>query len=177
VAHIVFRVKRMKIVLMAGKQAGCIGLLALLADKYEVLKVVAYDFMVDELAKFFGIPTILSVKELDDDSCAKADCLVCVHGREIVKADMREKFNNKCFNMHPCLSQYKGADPISRLLVDRGVFASVGIHVMTDKVDEGEVLEEQFINIEHCHTVQEVYNELYPLYAKVLVTALRHMKV
>jgi methionyl-tRNA formyltransferase len=166
----------MNIILMAGKQAGCIGLLALLADGHKILKVVAYDYIVDGLAKFLIIPTVLSIRDLDDATCAESDCLVCVHGREIVNADMRAKFNNRCFNVHPCLSQYKGADPINRLLEDKKTLASVGVHVMTDKVDEGEVLEEQFVNVGHCNTVQEVYNELYPLYVKVLLSALRRLK-
>ncbi len=40
-----------KVSLMAGKQAGCVGLLSLYAAKCEILCVVAYDEFVKQLAK------------------------------------------------------------------------------------------------------------------------------
>ena len=44
---------------------------------------------------------------------------------------------------------------------------------MTDKVDEGEVLVEEFVEVEGKETVDGVYNALYPYYTTALIKALK----
>ena len=47
---------------------------------------------------------------------------------------------------------------------------------MTENVDEGEVLAEEFVQVEGKDTVEAVYNALYPYYAIALVKALTIMR-
>ena len=54
------------------------------------------------------------------------------------------------------------------------VTVSVGAHIMTDKVDDGPLIVERFeyLGTHEQSNRAEVYNLLYPLYAKVLIEAI-----
>lgn len=166
----------MKIVYLGGKQAGCVGLLTVLAASYEVIGVVNYGDMIRHLTLQLGLASWDSVKSFPIPYLlSRSDILVCVHGREIVPKGLLELPRIGCINVHPCLSQYKGANPVQRLLADGGKIASVGVHRMTEVVDGGEVLAEMFVDIGDCNSVEEIYNELYPYYSIVLLEALRKL--
>jgi methionyl-tRNA formyltransferase len=164
---------------MGGKQAGCMGLLTLCAFSGRPKGVIAYDDNVRLTAMALGLRVFESirdegVKQLLNDS----NLLVSVHGREIVSPENLALPSLGGINVHPCLYGYKGPDPINRLLNDHNPKASVGVHVMTDKVDEGEVLFEQILyipidsNSSSITSVEEIYNKLYPLYGLVLMKGL-----
>lgn len=164
----------MKIAYLGGKQAGCIGLLTVLASGNSVNVVIAYDNQVETLANVLNLPVFRSIKEpCLDDFLIHSHLLVCVHGREIVP-------QNRLFmggiNVHPCLYRYKGAHPIERMLADGCTRASVGVHRMTEVIDNGETLIEDFVDVTGCNTVAEVYNTLYPYYSLVLLKALKLVK-
>lgn len=161
---------------MGGKQAGCIGLLSVLAADCEVLSVVAYDDDVKMVAEELGIPVFSSIeKEGFIKDVEKSDLFFSVHGREIVPKEMLMMPPLGCVNVHPCLYKYKGANPIGRMLDDKNSKASVGVHYMVEKVDEGEVIVEEFVDIAG-KTVEEVYNELYPCYIKAIIKAMPLIK-
>ncbi len=162
----------MQIVFMGSNQAGCLGLVTLLALGHNVEIVIAYDDSLKATACIFSIPVFGSINSIQGH---QSDLLISVHGREIVLDNTLETFRFGGINLHPCLSFYKGANPIGRLLVDGGKIASVGAHRMTNQVDEGKVLVEEFVDIEGCLTAEEVYNKLYPLYISVLVKALEEL--
>jgi len=159
----------MRICFMGGKQAGCIGLLTLKALGHEVA-VIESDDMVNDLVDHLEI--YRSPLAMDFFK----DLLVSVHGRKIISNEVLARFKYGGINVHPCLWKYPGADPIGQLLRDSDCWGkvSVGVHVMTDEVDKGEVLVEQFAELPRQFnlTRNEVYNFLYPLYAKVLIEAL-----
>lgn len=166
----------LKVAYMGGKQAGCIGLLALGAGGYAPKAVVAYDQLVKSLAESLNIAVFPSIGESGfKEALSAADILVSVHGREIVPKNVLETPPLGGINVHPCLYSYKGANPVGRLLQDGNSTASVGVHRMTERVDEGEVLVEEFIQVADKKTVDEVYNALYPFYATMLLKALKIM--
>lgn len=152
-----------------------IQLLTLLALGYKVVCVIPVDQTLETTARSFGLE-IRKPKNINDEEFVdyletlKADLFVCCHGRQIIKPRILRMV--KAINTHPCLYQYKGAEPIRRLLDDSNTKASVAVHWMVDQVDEGEVVVENFQEITSS-TVEGVYNELYPLYSKTLVDALR----
>jgi len=59
------------------------------------------------------------------------------------------------------------------IIKDKVTKASVGCHYLTEKVDEGKVIVENFKEVEG-KTEIEVYNELYPVYIKTLIDYLEH---
>ena len=80
-------------------------------------------------------------------------------------------------NVHPCLYAYKGTNPIGRMLKDGKTRASVGVHKMTDKVDEGKLIVEEFVSVEGQDSVVGIYNALYPVYITVLLDAIGMMRI
>ena len=161
---------------MGGQQAGCIGLLSLLAVDCDIISTVAYDNNVKMLAEELKIPTFSSIHEKQFlDSVKEADLLFSVHGRQIVPKKILDMPSLGCVNVHPCLYKYKGANPIQRMLNDNNSKASIGIHYMVEDVDSGELIIEEFIDTTG-RTVLEVYNELYPYYSKTIIKAIKIIK-
>ena len=158
---------------MGGRQAGCIGLLTLYAACWRPSGVVAYDDSVKHLAETLGLELFPSIRNAQFQEClSRSDLLVSVHGREIVPNKLLSIPPLGAINVHPCLYQYKGANPVARLLQDGNPKASVGVHRMTDTVDEGEVLAEEFVQVDGKNSAEEVYNALYPHYATTILKAL-----
>jgi len=161
----------MKIIFYGGRQAGLVSLLTLLSLKHDIVCVIPVDDVVESVAGNLGL-NIQKPKNINEDEFVgylkglKAEAFICCHGRQIIKARILNAF--KCINLHPCLYQYKGAEPIKRLLQDHNKRASVASHQMTETVDGGQVIVENFKEVE-SDTVVGVYNELYPIYAKTII--------
>ena len=169
--------KALSIVYLGTRQAGCIGLLTLQASGCRVRGVVAYDEQVRVVAEALGIRVLRSIRGADFEELIRdSDLLVCVHGREIVPAQLLSLPRYGGINVHPCLSSYPGAHPVERFVRDGNSRASVGVHRMTERVDQGEMLVEEFINVTGKCTAEEVYNVLYPWYAVALLKALERIR-
>lgn len=167
----------LRVVFYGGRPAGVVGLLTVLAKGCHVVCVVPVDEAVRGVAEQFHLPvlsaTLLNAPEGRDRIAALgADLLVCVHGRAILKAETLRAVRLGGINVHPCLYKYKGARPVERLLADGETRGSVGVHWMTEEVDQGPVLVEHFVDVTGLRTPVEVYNGLYPLYARSLKDAL-----
>jgi methionyl-tRNA formyltransferase len=164
--------RTMRAVFMGGRQAGCVGLLTALAFGCEIDALVAYDDQVMMVADLLGLTARPSISDTRG-ALADADLLISVHGRELVPSRLLTLPRLGGINVHPCLYAYKGGDPIGRLLADGNTRASVGVHRMTDELDQGEVIVEEFVDVTGDRTVTEVYNRLYPHYASALYRALK----
>lgn len=163
-----------KVVYTGGRQAGCIGLLTASVAECRIKGVIAYDNTVEALAATLHLPTFSSIKQPEVERLlSDSDLLISVHSREIVPKKLLELPRLGGINVHPCLYRYKGANPVGRLLQDGCTRASVGVHRMTEHLDEGEVLAEEFVDVAGKQTAEEVYNVLYPFYALALLKALR----
>jgi len=159
--------------LMVGKQVGVIGILTTLAKNIDILSVVAYDDITSMISNAFHIPTYQTIHDRRFvQHLVKSDFLICVHGREIIPPALLSLPKCGCINVHPCLYKYKGKNPIQRLLDENESKASIGVHYMTEKIDEGAVIIEEYVDVHDLKTVENVYNTLYPYYALVLSKAL-----
>ena len=164
----------MNIIFYGGKQAGMISLLTLLSMGERVICVIPVDSIVSKIAHRLKLNTI-KVKDINDPRVVEylksldPDLIVCCNGTQIFKKDLLEL---KGINLHANLYKYKGNNPIERMLKDGETKASVGVHVMTEKVDNGPVLAENFKRVSG-KTEKEVYNELYPLYVLSLIQAIK----
>lgn len=154
----------MNIVFMGQKQAGCIGLLTIMALGHNVVVVVPYDDILEKLAWKLKLPIGSRVKDCDPRG---GKLLVSVHGKEIVPVDLLKFYYWGGINVHPF--PVKGSRPIERLIERGGDTVYLRAHRMEEKVDEGYVLAERVINIKGLKTPEEVYNMLYPSYAEVLI--------
>lgn len=168
--------KKINICLLAGKQVGVIGLLTILAKGHKILSAVAYDELVKMICEEYNIKIFDSIKNKGFlEYLKKTDLLVSIHGREIIPKELLDLPSIGCINVHPCLYKYKGKDPIKRLLEDGENKASVGVHYMTETVDKGEVIVEEFVNVKDLKDAGSIYNKLYPYYSKVLIKALEYI--
>jgi len=170
----------MRIIFMGGNQAGCIGLLTLKSLGHDVA-VEASTKMVCDLAVSLKVP--LFAEDLYPVG-APWDLMVSVHGRQIVPVKALDNFKYGGINLHPCLWKYPGKDPIGRFPEDERKQSrsqhppvGVGAHIMTENVDAGPVIFEQFLDlgfhVDSETTRTEVYNFLYPWYADVLIQAIK----
>jgi len=167
----------LKIAFMGGKQAGIIGVLAAIATGNKIISAVSYSEDLTNLLKTMKIPTYKSIKdEPFIEIVRNSDVLLSVHGREIVRPSLLSLPKSGCINVHPYLYKYKGANPVGRALNDRNFKASVASHMMVQKVDEGEVLFEEFIDVGEASSEEEIYNRLYPYYAHVVIKTLKKVK-
>ena len=163
---------KMNVLFYGGKQAGLIVLLSIMSSKHTVKYIIPEDQIIQDIAESLKITTI-SKKLINEplvlDLMRDIDLLVCCHGRQILKGNILKM---KCINVHPCLYKYKGTEPIHKLIAEKNERASVGVHYMVEKVDAGEVIIEIFKQVE-LGSVIDIYNQLYPVYSKVILKALR----
>ena len=163
----------LKICFVGGSQAGVIGALTLLSQHHCIISSVSYFEELTRLLKRLKVPVYSSINSKDFlRALNDSDVLISIHGREIVKSEQLAMPRIGCFNAHPYLYKYKGADPVGRALKEKNFKASVGIHEMGPKADEGKVLVEEFLDVSGANTVEEIYNRLYPCYSLVLLKAL-----
>jgi len=168
-----FSGEKLNICFMGGKQAGIVGALTILAAGNNITSAVSYSDDLTDILSSLGISTCKSIKDNEFMKKLKgSDLLVSVHGKEIVSPDLLSLPSLGAINVHPYLYKYKGADPIKRALEDNEFQASVGVHYMSEQVDEGKVIVENFLDIFGSSSVEEVYNKLYPYYSKSILEAL-----
>ena len=153
----------MKITYMGESMAGCIGLLTV---QNHITSVVSYSDDVKMIADNLHIKTYNSIYEVSIEKY-----LLCVYGREIVPKRLLPQV---AVNIHPYLYCYKGGDPIGRAISEKNELASVGVHLMTDKVDEGEVIAERRFKV-NLGSKAEIYNQMYPYYVEAVLTALDYI--
>jgi methionyl-tRNA formyltransferase len=94
------------------------------------------------------------------------DLLLSIHWHKIIP---KEFLKDGCsYNVHPCLFKYKGHDPIARYIANGDTLGSVGIHAMTEIVDEGKLLHEEYFPTPKINSYQEFYDIALPYYFKGL---------
>lgn len=163
----------MKVAFYGGQTAGVITLLTLLAEKVDVRFVIAEDEKLQLIAQIFNLElkpkALLGNENYIEVLKNDIDFFICSHGKKILSENLVNKL--RCINLHPCLYKYKGARPIKRLIADNNPKASVASHWMTEKIDEGETIVEEFIQIDNVSekTEADVYNNIYPLYSQVII--------
>ena len=169
--------QNLKICFMGGRQAGIIGLLSLLARGDSILSAVSYSSDLTDILTVLGIPAYNSIYDAGFVKTLRAsDLLLSVHARELIKKDLLQLPKLGAINIHPYLYKYKGAHPVERALKDRNYNASVGAHIIEEKVDCGAVIVEYFVDVAGATSVDEIYNRLYPCYSKVILKALDIVK-
>ena len=169
----------MNIVFYGNRQVGMISLLTAMALGHRIIEVWE--------DKGVGIPGIsrLSlrrrvIRSRKDMKVPKAelDVFLCVHGRRLVPEVILQKFRFGGVNLHPFLDKYPGADPVNRAISACEKVISVYAHKMTSVIDEGEIIAWAGMDfaLQPGLDPVHVYNELYPLYAKVVSIVLQKLE-
>lgn len=174
----------MKIIFYGNRQAGMISLLTTLALNQDIVKIWE--------DKGYGLPGIdffdikrrmINKKEklvLKKDE-HNLDLLLCVHGWRIIPKNILDRFRLGGVNLHPFLDKYPGLHPVKRAILAGEKLATVYAHKMTEKIDSGEILASESIKMpkqyeNHVLSNVDVYNELYPLYAKAIAKVINKLE-
>ena len=160
---------KIKISFIGGRQVGAIALSACFDCGVELVSSVAYSQECKTILQDKQIDLFDSINDAGFiSSMDSVDLLLSVHSKEIVGNDILSLPDLAAVNVHPYLYKYKGADPVGRAISDGESNASVGAHHMTEIVDAGPVIVEEFIELESVDNYESVYEELYPLYYSVV---------
>lgn len=160
------------ITLMVGQFVGLLGVS--IAKDYGITSVVAYDNL--EMYRQMGLrvySTIHDERFIVD--VLRSDILLSVHGREIVPIELLRKARY-AVNVHPFYKFFKGANPVKRAIKHHVQQADVTAHEMTEKLDEGKIIAQETMTV-IGQTEEEIYKQLYPLYAKVIKDAVNNCVV
>ena len=158
-------------VFAGGSHVGTLCLLASVAHGHKPDLVIAADRIVAETAESLGV---LAVDKVPDVSYTGIDSLLLsVHLREIVKSSILRRFIYKV-NLHPCLREFPGADPMGRWLkAKKRPPLTVSVHEITERIDGGRILNtfsRDYGNYDPGPLITEIksraeaYLYLYPLY-------------
>lgn len=150
---------RKTIVLYGRRNTGMVVLPYLVALGYSV-KVISNDELVLDMADSLGCEVVTI------DNMRWFNIFISVHGDKIVPMEYLE--GKAAYNIHPCLFKYKGHNPIKRYIENMDTVGSVGCHIMTDKVDEGEVVCEYLFQTGVIKSYADYYNIALPYYFKVV---------
>lgn len=147
------------VILLTRRNVGMYSLSLLVAKGYK-LKVITDDENVKWLAGVLGC-------ELTDlDNMGEYDLLLSVHWNKIIDTKYFEY--GSAINVHPCLSWYKGKNPVKRYIANKNTKASVESHWMTEVVDEGEVVHQEFFETPIVESYQTFYDYAVPFYFKCI---------
>jgi methionyl-tRNA formyltransferase len=148
----------MKILLYTRRNVGMYCLSHLIAIGHEVV-VMTDELTIVRLAERYGCPVIGNGEW---ERMGSYDMLLSIHGNKKVPTQFLKPGS---VNIHPCLSRYKGKDPISRYIKDKQILGTVESHWMTDEIDGGEIIYRtpEFLTGE-CRTHADFYNTALPFY-------------
>ncbi len=164
---------KLSVCFMGGSEAGIVGALTILSTGCKIKMAVSYSDDLTDILNLLGISVYRSINDAGFiRGLRESDLLLSVHGREIVGKGLRESPKYGAINIHPYLYRYKGMDPVAQALKEKNFKASVGAHIMESKVDKGEVLIEEFVDVSGANSVEEIYNRLYSHYCTVTLRVL-----
>ncbi|MEM7617594.1 MAG: formyltetrahydrofolate deformylase [Pseudomonadota bacterium] len=104
------------------------------------------------------------------------DLVILARYMQILSPDFVKKLESKIINIHHSfLPSFKGAKPYHQAH-KRGVkLIGATAHFVTDKLDEGPIIEQEVNRIEHTATIQDMVNIGYGIESEVLIKAVKYI--
>lgn len=137
------------IILCTRRNVGLYSLTFLVSLGYDV-KVITDDENVKWLAN------VLNCELVDFETMGEYDLLLSIHWSKVI--DVKYFEYGSAINIHPCLSWYKGINPVKRYIANKNTKASVESHWMIAEADEGEVVHQEFFDTTPIEKYQEFYD-------------------
>lgn len=129
-------------------------LLTKVAPAFGIPRAQGQYWSIEEIGRRFGIPTYY-VDKVNSDEAARlldrhpADLLVSVSCPQIIRPAILAKFGRGGINVHSApLPRYRGLMPTFWLLYHGETESAVSVHVLADKLDNGDILLQRRIPIE-----------------------------
>lgn len=145
----------MTIVLYANRNVGLLVLSYLRAMGHIVYVIHDGDQQMEDLCNMLGVEVVTL------ETMPPHDLLLCCHGRKIIP---KEYLTGLCVNIHPCLFKYKGHNPVKRYIANKDTLGSVESHYLTEVVDGGDVIHQEFFETTPITDFANFYNIATPYY-------------
>ena len=114
-----------------------------------------------------------SQKDLEKLKKISFDFLVTIGYKYIIPKKYLKLAKLGSLNMHrSLLPKYKGLKPLKRALEAGEKETGVSIHYLSEKVDSGEIIDNEKINIDKNDKVEDLFNKIYPIYPRLLIKTL-----
>jgi formyltetrahydrofolate deformylase len=137
------------------------------------------------MAEWYGIPfhhlpVTLETKPEQEEQIAElaenADLVVLARYMQILSPELTRRLYGKAINIHHSfLPSFKGAKPYHQAF-ERGVkLIGATAHFVSDELDEGPIIDQEVIRVDHAHSVQELVMLGKDIEAFVLARAIRHI--
>ena len=183
--------KRMKAVVLAYHQIGCIGIEALLRHGFEIASVFTHTDdpheklwfdSVAELAASRNIPVYapdninhpLWIKRIQ---ALAPDILFSFNYRNLVRKPILDIPPLGCLNLHgSLLPKYRGRVPINWVLVNGEEETGVSLHYMTTRPDDGDIVGQKRIKISPEDTARALHEKAAKAAALLLDELLPRLK-
>jgi methionyl-tRNA formyltransferase len=157
-----------KIILYGRRNTGLLAL-SYLWSKY-IVRVISDDEHILEFSRRNNIEIIDGFSSMGD-----YDLFICVHGNKIIPKEFI--IEGKMINIHPCLNEYVGHNPIKRYIANKGTVASVSSHFITEEVDAGELIYTKYFYTGEVSSYESFYNIAYPFYLHCLDNTMDILKM
>lgn len=158
--------KKYNFILYINRNTGMHVLSYLVARGYDI-NVITEDEDVITLCSY------LDVNIVTLDTMGDFDLFICCHGRKII--DSKYLQDGKFINIHPCLSKYKGHNPIKRYIENGDENGSVESQYLIEEVDAGNVICSETFVTGKVNTYAEFYNIALPYYIKIIHKTLKEL--
>jgi len=123
---------------------------------------------------FFKVKNINSKEFLDLLGGIRPNLLVSISCPQIIKKKIRDKFELGCINVHGALlPKYRGLMPAYWALRNGEEFSGVTVHVLSEKLDDGDILLQNKIKIEKDDTWDSLVRKTKKAGAYALVKVIR----
>jgi len=154
------------IILCTRRNVGLYSLTFLVSLGYDV-RVITDDENVKWLAN------ILNCELVDFENMGEYDLILSVHWHKFI--DKKYFEYGSAINIHPCLFKYPGSNPIRQYIRNGDTQASIESHWMTEVIDKGEVVHQEFFETKKCHDYAEFYNQCVDKYLKCIDRTLKQV--
>ncbi len=112
---------------------------------------------------------------LDSINKFNADILLEVSYGRIFPNVFLEIMKNRCINFHPSLLPgYKGPNPIRWVIFNREKITGVSAHIISTKIDSGEILVQKQFQLTSTETYDFLYNKLSDLTVDIIDSAVEN---
>jgi len=155
------------IVLYARRNTGLCALSYLVASGHTV-KVISDDENILWMADKLGCEIVTF------DTMGEFGLFICVHGNKVL--DKKYLVPGRMVNIHPCLGQYPGHNPIKKYIENKNTIGTVESQYLIEEVDAGEVIHTENFITKPCNTFADFYNVALPKYFVVLEATLRKLE-
>lgn len=139
-------------------------------------------YSVKKIAKYFSVPIILTnnINEASYISRIKQmspDLIISFACPQILKSEILSIPKLRCINVHgSLLPKYRGRNIGFWVLLNQEKETGVTVHYINEKIDAGEMILQEKINIMPNETVHSLYKKILPIEGDLLVKAIDLIK-